>query len=182
MPDWPRTAWNGISVEFEISQLLGVPLMTHASGTRLYISERLSSLILQDGLARLGGGRTMWAFWGWWQYRISPTTAADQTLEAWRLDSFWWPNFQTWNEIEIFVNPVLPSGFGFWVPALRRSGNWKRQLAARLACWTAELVAVQGRPFDFARSKYSRDNVFLETCQWVSSIIMQRCTRDFWSL
>ena len=53
MPDQPRTACNGISVEFEISQLMEVPLMTHASGTRLYISERLSSLILQDGLARL---------------------------------------------------------------------------------------------------------------------------------
>ena len=40
-------------MEFEISQLLGVPLKTHASGTRLYISERLSSVILKDRLARL---------------------------------------------------------------------------------------------------------------------------------
>ena len=37
----------------KISQLLGVPLKTHVLGTRLYISERLSSPILQDRLARL---------------------------------------------------------------------------------------------------------------------------------
>ena len=35
-------------VEFDISQLMGVPLNTHALGTRLYISEWLSSLLRYD--------------------------------------------------------------------------------------------------------------------------------------
>ena len=55
MPDSRLTPYGMTRhhVEFEISQLLGVPQKTHASGTRLYISERLSSLILEVRLARL---------------------------------------------------------------------------------------------------------------------------------